>query len=628
MDVIKLAMVVDSNAILVKAWWRKRGILRWVDSTGIDGKPEVMSDYLDRLATWIGTPEKFQEPSQAVTVALALYYACMARSCPLSVQQAAANAVSGHNRELGSDVVPRYGVGSYAANLQAANFTSEIVSRVFDDSDFVSVLSSFKISQPRECMVHGCIKEDDTKIIQVVTVTDNDDGEDTSRRKKGGGGSTGTTILAGVILRNGGSNGPSGDFTQVEPGDIVDAYISDTSTLHWLWRLQGDEEAEWEGVKFKLLKIGGTTVWVYCRTLQQYESSWLALCWILFGVRLALLIFIDGILMSTTIKCQQLRGNQGNAAINSEAFQSLDANNDGVVSKDEFMAAYGEKRSDHFDELDTNADGVLTQQEFEAKEVAFLDCLGSWRARVFMLVLFALDFGSLVNPIVNATDVQQGEFEWASNHLQMVDLLGFTGCKLELALVPSIITVAGRMLTGDDDTRMEAFLYELAIFVMPIVLGKMGYGFEVNTSTLFTIFTAMVVAIRFALRISEHSVHLGLHCTDDTREVLEEAEGDDEMIMQAALGALPAGKEVELDWVCAFRQHLLGSPDAEHCEDACCEELESTDTDFESEEGCTEIKVPTIKLTATEQKEVSEPKQGSEDSSTCNDSKVSRVCLL
>ena len=256
--------------------------------------------------------------------------------------------------------------------------------------------------------------------------------------------------------------------------------------------------------------------------------------------------------------------------MNSDKIQSLDANGDGVVSRDEFIVAYGEKSSDRFDELDTNADGVPTQQEFEAKEVAFLDCLGSWRARVFMLALFALDFGSLLNPIVNPTDVQQGEFEWASKHLQMVDLLGFTACKLELALVPSVISVAGRMLTGDDDIGMELFLYQLAIFVMPVVLGKMGYGFEVNTSSLFTMFTAMVVAIRFALRVSEHPVHLKLHCTDGTREALEEAEGDDQMVMQAALGALPAGKEVELDWVCAFRQHLLGSPEAEHCEADPC----------------------------------------------------------
>merc|ERR1712166_1082077 len=113
----------------------------------------------------------------------------------------------------------------------------------------------------------------------------------------------------------------------------------------------------------------------------------------------------------------------------------------------------------------------------------------------------------------------------------------------------------------------ELFLYQLAIFVMPIVLGKMGYGFEVNPSTLFIIFTAMLVAIRFAMRVCEHPEHLELHCTDDTREALEEAEGDDQMVMQAALGALPAGKELELDWVCAFRQHLLGSPDAEHCEE-------------------------------------------------------------
>ena len=48
-------------------------------------------------------------------------------------------------------------------------------------------------------------------------------------------------------------------------------------------------------------------------------------------------------------------------------------------------------------------------------------------------------------------------------------MLGLTACKLELALVPSVISIAGRMLTGDDDTDMELFLFQIGIFVAPVI---------------------------------------------------------------------------------------------------------------------------------------------------------------
>jgi hypothetical protein len=43
----------------------------------------------------------------------------------------------------------------------------------------------------------------------------------------------------------------------------------------------------------------------------------------------------------------------------------------------------------------------------------------------------------------------------------MSELMGYTSCKLELALVPSVISVVGRMLTGDDDVNMELFLFQM-----------------------------------------------------------------------------------------------------------------------------------------------------------------------
>lgn len=43
--------------------------------------------------------------------------------------------------------------------------------------------------------------------------------------------------------------------------------------------------------------------------------------------------------------------------------EKLDANGDGSVSKDEFMAAHEEK----FTEMDTNGDGVISKEELEAR---------------------------------------------------------------------------------------------------------------------------------------------------------------------------------------------------------------------------------------------------------------------
>jgi hypothetical protein len=59
--------------------------------------------------------------------------------------------------------------------------------------------------------------------------------------------------------------------------------------------------------------------------------------------------------------------------------------------------------------------------------------------------------------------VQQGEYLYQSRDsgAGMSELMGYTSCKLELALVPSVISVVGRMLTGDDDVNMELFLFQM-----------------------------------------------------------------------------------------------------------------------------------------------------------------------
>ena len=119
----------------------------------------------------------------------------------------------------------------------------------------------------------------------------------------------------------------------------------------------------------------------------------------------------------------------------------------------------------------------------------------------------------------------------------MATLLGFTAAKLELALVPGTITVAGRMLTGDDDTTMEAFLYQTGIFFVPIVLAKAGYGFTLNTSTILLCLVALSVVLRWGLRYHGNRKCVQLLCSDMHMEQLEkEGDGNDCTALKVALG--------------------------------------------------------------------------------------------
>ena len=292
--------------------------------------------------------------------------------------------------------------------------------------------------------------------------------------------------------------------------DVIDGYIDNTATLHWLWRLQNGDEQEWEGVSFDLFEVGNYSVRVYCKTKQQYATGWLAACWTMFAIRLALLILIEGLLVSTTIKCQETVSEEASVEM-----ASIDADQDGVMSRAELENATADGNvttKNDFDHLDTDHDDVAISQDKPAEEeVLFFECAGTWRIWLFLLVLDVIDFASILNPIVNPTDVQQGEYEWASKHLMMSDLLGFTSCKLELALVPSVITGVGRMLIGDDCTDMEVFLSQLCIFVLPIVSDKAWYGFEINTSTLLLLATLISVAVRFGLRLIDNLLFLRLY---------------------------------------------------------------------------------------------------------------------
>ncbi len=52
-----------------------------------------------------------------------------------------------------------------------------------------------------------------------------------------------------------------------------------------------------------------------------------------------------------------------------KVFKEMDANNDGKVSKDEYLAYEGKK----FDEIDVNKKGALTPEDFEAHHKAMME---------------------------------------------------------------------------------------------------------------------------------------------------------------------------------------------------------------------------------------------------------------
>jgi hypothetical protein len=64
-----------------------------------------------------------------------------------------------------------------------------------------------------------------------------------------------------------------------------------------------------------------------------------------------------------------------------EMLLNADANKDGMVSRDEFLAARAEQAGKTFDRVDTNHDGVLSAQEIEAVKAAAKGRLGRRRDR-------------------------------------------------------------------------------------------------------------------------------------------------------------------------------------------------------------------------------------------------------
>jgi hypothetical protein len=217
----------------------------------------------------------------------------------------------------------------------------------------------------------------------------------------------------------------------------------------------------------------------------------------------------------------------------------MDTDDDQNISLEEWREIHGTSRASdvEFMKMDADRSGGISANELAAEEVSYLECTVSSRACVVLAALFLFDFANIINPIVNATPVQQGEMLWASKHLQLVDLLGYVGVKLELALIPSLVSFISRVLIGDDDTDTEVFLYQLGILVCPIVLGKLGYGFELNTSTLLLLAATVLTACRATARWMETPMLRNTFCTDDTNQKLQDQYAEeDPSILEAALG--------------------------------------------------------------------------------------------
>ena len=79
------------------------------------------------------------------------------------------------------------------------------------------------------------------------------------------------------------------------------------------------------------------------------------------------------------------------------------------------------------------------------------------------------------------------------------------------------------MLTGDDDTDMEVFLFQMGILVAPFILGVMGYDFTLNTSTLLVFLVCVTVGVRFGWRCYAQGELVSLWCSEETLESLEQA---------------------------------------------------------------------------------------------------------
>ena len=118
---------------------------------------------------------------------------------------------------------------------------------------------SITVRQPRTCFIHGCIQEQKEPLVRFLIQN------------------TTAPLLSG--------------YEAIDSADVVSTYDNSSSSFHWLWRLQDDSLGA--GVAWDVASVGSLTLRVYVTTRQEYEPYWLMLCWLGFGLRLAILLAFD-----------------------------------------------------------------------------------------------------------------------------------------------------------------------------------------------------------------------------------------------------------------------------------------------------------------------------------------------
>ena len=244
-----------------------------VDPSATKPTMPIILQYAQHLAAW---PRAHTAPSDNLPLALVLRSMCQSRPCPKKVMLAALDAIYFHNGGWPNSST-LYGIGSIAPNLPIATIVEEIQS-IFEQAstDLVAGLG-VAAPQSRICLVHGCIAANEQPIVSFQ-------------------------------IQQKASSLDEG-YEAVEPADVVSGYESalgvdpdSVKTLHWLWRLQDDEDST--GVAWDIVTVGPLTLRAYVTTQQQYEPGWLVVCWVGFVLRLLAFIVFDVVGGSLSTKCE------------------------------------------------------------------------------------------------------------------------------------------------------------------------------------------------------------------------------------------------------------------------------------------------------------------------------------
>ena len=448
-------------------------------------------------------PRNDPDHSIGVALALSLYKVCVKYNCPLSAIRAAAAAIPAHNTDIHTSLTPRYGLGTLSPYLpQAKTLNGEVRKRAIKavglqrpDTNQVHLWRPIALQGANNKQQRICMLHGCIAAGTEEIITVQEEDTDLTETQHG--------ALTQYMKKQ---------FVHLRAREVAQAGdgSNDNTTLHWLWRLQDAEPSgngqSRDGVSFDVFSIpNDRRLRVYVITKQVYEASWYTLTLVMFGMRLFLYLLVDCFCLAITVHCK---------------------------------------------EEDIEGDTLC---------VDFLECVPSIWTHTIVWSMLLLDFANILHPIYNPTSVQQGMFRYECANTDMATLVGLSGTKLELALVPSAICVFGRMYTGDGDTTMEAFAYQMLILTAPLVLGKLGYSFVLNLSTIILCGATLCNVIRWALRMRTMPEHTKACCSDATIARLQLPMHRQAMTLLLA-GDLPEGCSAEVDSLCRARFLLLGIP--------------------------------------------------------------------